>query len=275
MEYQEIPDNPQFDDKIQKISESTLVHADVMNAFLNKLVQNDVFLKKNSNALLNQIVQLISELKLSMIPVGYIFTWEPTSDSTVDLSTSQKVHDHYGFGIWELIKDRFLIGAEGGYEISSTGGEAVHTLSAAEMPSHAHNYAGNTDGNNVDHVHGGATGTVSADHTHGGYTSTNGNHNHLLYAKQDNNAGGNNWRYGTAGQNNGASGDAISWAGDHNHTIQTYGIGAANHVHGFTTGGQSIGHVHSYSGNTSATGSGVPHNNMPPYKAVYIWKRIA
>lgn len=27
--------------------------------------------------------------------------------------------------------------------------------------------------------------------------------------------------------------------------------------------------------NTEATGGGQPHNNMPPYKAVYIWERTA
>lgn len=34
-------------------------------------------------------------------------------------------------------------------------------------------------------------------------------------------------------------------------------------------------HQHTYSGATSSVGSNQAHNNMPPYLAVYIWKRIA
>ena len=41
-------------------------------------------------------------------------------------------------GTWERIKDRFLLAAGDAYAAGSTGGEATHTLSAAEMPSHAH-----------------------------------------------------------------------------------------------------------------------------------------
>lgn len=39
---------------------------------------------------------------------------------------------------WELIKDRFLLGSGDTYTLGSTGGEATHTLTVDEMPSHQH-----------------------------------------------------------------------------------------------------------------------------------------
>ena len=44
----------------------------------------------------------------------------------------------FGFGEWEAIKDRFLLGAGDLYGGGSTGGEATHTLTIDEMPSHSH-----------------------------------------------------------------------------------------------------------------------------------------
>lgn len=45
----------------------------------------------------------------------------------------------FGFGEWEQIKDTFLLSAGDTYTAGSTGGEATHTLSIEEMPSHLHN----------------------------------------------------------------------------------------------------------------------------------------
>jgi len=42
-------------------------------------------------------------------------------------------------GQWEQIKDLFLLGAGDTYNAGSTGGEATHTLSINEIPSHNHN----------------------------------------------------------------------------------------------------------------------------------------
>lgn len=42
-------------------------------------------------------------------------------------------------GTWEQLKDRFLLGAGSSYSNGKTGGEATHTLTTAEMPSHNHN----------------------------------------------------------------------------------------------------------------------------------------
>ncbi len=41
-------------------------------------------------------------------------------------------------GQWELLKDKFLIGAGGEYILGSTGGETEHKLTIEEMPNHSH-----------------------------------------------------------------------------------------------------------------------------------------
>lgn len=41
-------------------------------------------------------------------------------------------------GTWEQIQGRFLLAAGGGYSAGATGGEANHTLTTNEMPSHQH-----------------------------------------------------------------------------------------------------------------------------------------
>lgn len=55
--------------------------------------------------------------------------------------------------------------------------------------------------------------------------------------------------------------------GAHTHSVTT---------NASTTGGQSANHVHTVPAhNTNANGSGSAMSIMPPYKAVYIWERIA
>lgn len=41
-------------------------------------------------------------------------------------------------GEWEQIKDKFLLSAGDTYSSGSEGGEATHTLTVEEMPSHSH-----------------------------------------------------------------------------------------------------------------------------------------
>lgn len=42
-------------------------------------------------------------------------------------------------GIWEQLKDRFLLAAGDTYSAGLTGGEATHNLTVDEMPEHSHN----------------------------------------------------------------------------------------------------------------------------------------
>lgn len=100
-------------------------------------------------------------------------------------------------GTWEQIKDTFLLAAGATYKAGSTGGEATHTLTQAEMPKH----------------------------------------NHVIYYP---NAGGPD--------------------------------------EGAALGFPEVGSKNTWwapASMTGQTGDSKAHNNMPPYLAVYIWKRTA
>lgn len=47
---------------------------------------------------------------------------------------------------WEKLEGRFLLGSSSTYKLGSTGGEATHTLTANEMPEHAHYMASGNGG---------------------------------------------------------------------------------------------------------------------------------
>ena len=101
-------------------------------------------------------------------------------------------------GTWERIEDRFLLAAGSSYAAGTEGGEASHTLTNNEIPSHTHN--------------------INASYSNpGSATSVNGK----LLAGHDENS----WLWEFA--------------------------------------------------STGSTGDGEAHNNMPPYLAVYMWKRVA
>lgn len=68
-----------------------------------------------------------SELPL-VYPVGSIYmSVNNTNPATL-----------FGFGTWEQIKDTFLLSAGDNYTAGDTGGEATHTLTVDEIPSHRH-----------------------------------------------------------------------------------------------------------------------------------------
>lgn len=80
-------------------------------------------------------------------PVGSIYlTVNNTNPSTWITGTT-----------WEQIKDTFLLGAGDTYSGGATGGEATHTLTVDEIPSHSHTF---TDYYNISGV--GSTGSTGS-----------------------------------------------------------------------------------------------------------------
>lgn len=94
-------------------------------------------------------------------------------------------------GTWEQLEDRFLLGAGATYTAGDTGGEATHTLTVDEIPSHRHDILASTQGT--------AFGSAYINPSNGSRNSTD---------------------------------------------------------------------------QTELKGGGQPHNNMPPYIVVYMWKRL-
>lgn len=69
----------------------------------------------------------------------------------------------FGFGTWERIQDRFLIGAGAEFEIGETGGSSEVTLGIQNLPPHQHNIQGHNEegGSTVDWTDRGLEYTIS------------------------------------------------------------------------------------------------------------------
>ena len=139
-------------------------------------------------------------------------------------------------GTWEQIKDRFLLSAGNSYANGSTGGSATHTIAVRNLPAHTHTYS------NATAVQG-HTLTVNEIPKH--------SHDAITYSgsSQDN-----------------AKWSFVSRRNTNEGAISTNKTGGGQaHSHGLTKA----------NANTGSTGSGTALNTMPPYVAVYMWKRIS
>lgn len=141
---------------------------------------------------MDKINEMINEILNKTYPIGAIYL----STNNINPSLS------FG-GYWEQIKDTFLLGAGDTYTNGSTGGEASHTLTESEIPSHRHQ---EHQWNLI----------VSAGGNSGVYNSISGNTHTTRREDRD---------------------SSSRWVAN--------------------------------------TGGGAAHNNMPPYLAVYTWKKMA
>lgn len=147
----------------------------------------------SSNA--DQVVQMLqSNLVDLLYPIGSIYT-----------STSNTSPNELFGGEWEPLKDRFLFGAGGSYNVHDMGGESSHVLTVEEMPSHTHTFSGSSTTSSSSGAHG-------HDIKAGAYTGGSG-------------VSGNDWP-SYFGSRTTVSGAALS-AGAHTHTTTPAGTNEA------------------------------------------------
>ena len=196
-----------------------------------------------------------------------VATTKSASDSSTAIATTAFVHSILPQGTiimwaglstptgWQLcdgsngtpdLRDRFIVGAGSTYSLGATGGANAVTIDANTMPSHVHAY------------------TVS------GSTATGGAHTHTV--SDPGHYHGTTW-YNINDFNQGSlSPGAEQYPDDQqgsftiNTDSKTTGISLAN----------SIVHSHTINitGNTVATGGTQPHENRPPYYAVYYLQKM-
>lgn len=196
------------------------------------------------------IAQLTQQIFLQIYPVGSIYM----STSSTDPRT------RFG-GTWTQIQGKFLIGVDSSHRVNSTGGSLTHShltkehkLTANEIPPHKHSIS--------------ITTSTSGSHTHRLQYSGTGNNGYLpkngiagsltngLDTTSSSQVPSNGiFQDRTAGFE--AAFPALKQTGSHTHTVS-----------GWTDDflGPGHGHTHGYTESTSS---------LPPYYAVYIWRRTA
>lgn len=104
-------------------------HVTKMNKDLYDNLQDGIDEAKSS---IEEQILVIEKLKED------VKTFNPYPVGAVYISFADTDPSELFGGTWEPIEGRFLLAASSDYEVGSTGGEATHKLTVAEMPSHTH-----------------------------------------------------------------------------------------------------------------------------------------
>ena len=201
----------------------------------------------------NQIMEALTKLKAEAAlaahpPLSYYWTDSPEHPAVT-----------FGGGTWEQIKDRFILAAGDTYSQGATGGSATVTLTEAQMPVHTHpmESAGEHSHttNSLKDINTGLNKTL---------TGTGGGHTHELWGA---NTGSTTKRWSETWQGNqgncGKSNIPCETVADHTHNME--------HKHGTDSQGS---HTHTINSAGGLNGTTQAHDNMPPYRAAYCWKRL-
>ena len=199
------------------------------------------------------------------------------------------------------LRDRFIVGSGSTYEVADKGGSDTVELTVDELATHTHTI----NDTNLQHDHASGTygtgnpsvttaplsGTVSGGtHGHTGGTNSAGNHSHSITdpghsheyteSRNETQAGSGDDGGALNSENTGISTTGITinsnglhdhtvtipndgTQGDHSHTLDSNSSANISHTHGVNgRSGNALGN-HSHSADN--TGSGLGHENRPPY----------
>ena len=180
-----------------------------------------------------------------------------------------------GFGTWTAVQGRFLLSASSAYPAASTGGAATHAITVAELPSHSHTGSATSAG---EHTHTTTTASAGA-HTHPrGTMDITGYHGSealiSVGASGEHPYGGAFYISDGQGAHIIASvegrAEQINFQASRSWTGSTSNSGAHTHTVTVATNG-----AHTHTVTVGNTGGGSVMSLLPPYVAVYMWRRTA
>ena len=230
---------------------------------------------------------LVSDLLNRVYPVGSIYM------SAVNVSPASFLG-----GTWQAIEQgRMLMAAGSSWQAGTAGGAAYHTLTVQEMPAHDHSAVETAAGG---HTHEASTGSAGA-HAHSGSTNNAGSHSHTRgsmnitgYIDMARRGGaardgaGGAMYYGASFDAKIKIGESDDWGsriefdasrawrgetsqnGSHSHWLSISSAGAHTHSVAIAAAG-----AHTHAITIGKTGSGAAFSILPPYIAVYMWRRTA
>jgi len=180
-----------------------------------------------------------------------------------------------GFGTWTAVQGRFLLSASSAYPAASTGGAATHAITVAEMPAHSHTGSIASAG---DHTHTATTASAGAHtHTRGTMDITGYHGSEALIsggASEGHPYGGAFYvsagQGGHVGGNIGGGSEQLNFQASRSWIGATASAGAHTHTVTVATNG-----AHTHTVTIDSTGSGSAMSLLPPYVAVYMWRRTA
>lgn len=219
-----------FKDSFSQSEENVNLTINNLTATCISSSDNKFNLDSNGNLVVNSIqvtgtTSIVYDID-KVYPIGAIY-----------MSTNETNPSTLFGGVWERIKDKFLLCAGDTYTNGTVGGNeshnhttSDHTLTINEIPSH----------------------------NHSGTTSSNGSHTHSAKGY---------WRFASGASTN-AQGMAYTLQSDDPISTSTPILNSGNHTHTITTDLKGGGNSHNH-GNTNYS------SNMPPYLAVYVWKRVS
>lgn len=159
-------------------------------------------------------------------------------------------------GTWEQIQNTFLVAQGSSYTAGSTGGNATHS----------HTTNAGTSGGPSNNTSGSTAITISQMPSHG----------HVVRLHNQAGTQGTAYVYNGATKTNStwAKNTGVSWVGS---TFNCAQGGAGDQCGGADPVGNGAGHTHTLSSHThSQVSVGTSSaSNLPPYLAVYMWKRTA
>lgn len=265
-----------------------------------------------------KLIQPSVDIAISTARLSILQTVFPVGSYYISDSVSTNPRSLLGFGTWQKVESRFLVGASSSYPAASQGGAATITLTRDQMPAHTHSaetgQGGShshtaTTGSAGNHAHWGVA-IISGDHTHTGSIENAGSHSHTRGTMEiigefraTDNDGSDSFANGAFTAENVGSGDegnhggelkkftftasrawsgSTSSTGQHSHRLTIYQAGGHSHDLRIDATGQHThtvtvnnGGSHSHSITVKSAGSGKPVTILPPYRAVFMWRRTA